>query len=107
MADSQDARARTKFYTLQVCEIRRETPDTVSVAFAVPEGLRELFTFTQGQYLTLRAEINGSDERRSYSICSAPYESDLRVAIKKVPGIGRASCRERVLFLHKGVFSRS
>lgn len=78
--------ATTKFYPLRIREIRRETADTVSVAFDVPETVRELFRFTQGQYLTLRTEIDGVDERRSYSICSAPHENDLRVAIKKVPG---------------------
>ena len=78
--------ATTKFYPLRVREIRRETSDTVSVAFAVPDEHRELFQFTQGQYLSLRTEIDGADERRSYSICSAPQEQDLRVAIKKVPG---------------------
>ncbi len=78
--------ATTKFYALRVREIRRETSDTVSVAFEVPNELQNLFQFTQGQYLTLRTEIEGTDERRSYSICTAPQEQDLRVAIKKVPG---------------------
>ncbi|MBL7797402.1 MAG: phenylacetate-CoA oxygenase/reductase subunit PaaK [Saprospiraceae bacterium] len=78
--------ASTKFYHLRVRDLRRETTDTVSVAFEVPEELRDLFHFTHGQYLTLRTVIDGSDQRRSYSICSAPHEDDLRVAIKKVPG---------------------
>lgn len=78
--------ATTKFYNLQVRELRRETADTVSVAFEIPEDLRELFRFSAGQYLTLRTVIDGSDQRRSYSLCSAPHENDLRVAIKKVPG---------------------
>ncbi|MBK6929851.1 MAG: phenylacetate-CoA oxygenase/reductase subunit PaaK [Saprospirales bacterium] len=78
--------AATKFYPLRVCDLRRESPDTISVAFEVPDDLRPLFRFTQGQYLTLRTVIDGSDQRRSYSICSAPYEGELRVAVKKVPG---------------------
>ena len=78
--------ATTKFYNLRVSDLRRETADTVSVAFEVPAELRELFRFTQGQYLTLRTVIDGTDQRRSYSICSAPHEDDLRVAIKKVDG---------------------
>ncbi len=78
--------ATTKFYNLRVRDIRRETADTVSVAFDVPDDLRDLFQFIPGQYLTLRTVIDGSDERRSYSICSAPHENDLRVAIKKVEG---------------------
>lgn len=78
--------ASTKFYHLRVRDLRRETSDTISVAFDVPAELHDLFQFTQGQYLTLRTVIDGSDQRRSYSICSAPHEDDLRVAIKKVPG---------------------
>jgi ring-1,2-phenylacetyl-CoA epoxidase subunit PaaE len=78
--------ATTKFYPLRVRDLRRETADTVSVAFDVPDELRDLFQFVQGQYLTLRTVIDGSDQRRSYSICTAPHEQDLRVAIKKVPG---------------------
>jgi ring-1,2-phenylacetyl-CoA epoxidase subunit PaaE len=40
----------------------------------------------QGQYLTLRAMIDGEEVRRSYSICSAVQDKRLRVAIKKVAG---------------------
>ncbi len=71
--------ATTKFYNLRVRDIRRETADTVSVALDVPDDLQDLFRFTQGQYLTLRTVIDGSDQRRSYSICTAPHEGDLRV----------------------------
>jgi ring-1,2-phenylacetyl-CoA epoxidase subunit PaaE len=76
----------TKFYPLKVRDIRRETPDTVSVAFEVPENLRDTFQFVQGQHLTLRTEINGEEVRRAYSICTARGDGDLRVAIKKVEG---------------------
>jgi len=54
------------------------------VSFTVPPELRERFRFTPGQFLTLRATIDGEDVRRSYSICSAPHEGVLRVAIKRV-----------------------
>ncbi len=74
----------TQFYTLSISEIRKESPDTVSIAFAVPPALASKFQFTQGQYLTLRTTIDGTDLRRSYSICTAPHENDLRVAIKQV-----------------------
>ena len=73
-----------QFHTLTVTDIRRETPDCVSVAFAVPAAVEEQFAFRAGQYLTLRTTIQGEEVRRSYSICSAPQEEALRVAIKKV-----------------------
>ncbi len=71
------------FHTLAVKEVRRETSDCVSIAFAVPAELKETFQFKQGQYLTLRTQINGEEVRRSYSICSSPLDNELRVAIKK------------------------
>lgn len=76
----------TKFYPLTVCDIRRESPDTVSVAFEVPENLRDAFRFKQGQHLVLRTNIGGEEVRRTYSICTATHENDLRIAIKKVEG---------------------
>ena len=76
-----------KFFPLRVKDIRRETPDAVSVAFDVPPELKDDFTYIQGQYITLKLHINGEDVRRSYSICTSPYsETELRVAVKEVPG---------------------
>ena len=76
----------THFHTLAVAEVRRETPDAVSIAFDVPEDLRDDYAFTQGQYLTLKTEIGGEEVRRSYSICCGADDGELRVAIKKVEG---------------------
>ncbi len=76
----------THFETLTINNIRKETNDSVSIAFDVPESLKTNFQFIQGQYITLKANINGESIRRSYSICSSPLENELRVAIKKVPG---------------------
>lgn len=75
---------RPKFHTLKVKDIRRETNDAVSVAFEVPEELKEVYQFKQGQYLTLRQTINGEDLRRSYSVSSGVHEGELRVAVKAV-----------------------
>ncbi|TAH09603.1 MAG: phenylacetate-CoA oxygenase/reductase subunit PaaK [Sphingobacteriia bacterium] len=74
------------FETLTIKDIRRETNDCVSIAFDLQESASEQFKFTQGQYITLKTNINGESVRRSYSICSSPLEKELRVAIKKVPG---------------------
>jgi ring-1,2-phenylacetyl-CoA epoxidase subunit PaaE len=78
--------AKTDFYPLTVSNIRQETPDCVSVAFEVPSDHSSEFTFVPGQYLTFKYMHEGEELRRSYSICSAPYENELRVAIKKVEG---------------------
>lgn len=73
-----------KFHALTVADVRRETEDTVSVAFSIPEELKADYAYKAGQYLTLRSVINGEDIRRSYSICTAPHENEWRVAIKQV-----------------------
>lgn len=75
-----------KFHRLTVCDVRRETEDTVSIAFAVPEDLASEYRFLPGQYLTLKAELGGEDVRRTYSICSSKAEGELRVAVKRVDG---------------------
>lgn len=75
-----------QFHDLSVAAITRETPDSVCVAFDVPEDLRDMFHYRPGQHLTLRATIGGEDVRRSYSICSGLGEGRLRVGVKKVDG---------------------
>ena len=72
------------FHPLTICDIRNETNDCVSVAFEVPESLKDVFAFQHGQNITLRMSINGEDLRRSYSICSSPLDNELRVAVKSV-----------------------
>ena len=52
----------------------------------MPPELREVFGFTQGQYLTLRKTIDGQDLRRSYSICAGVDDGELRVGVRKVKG---------------------
>ncbi len=81
---------KTNFHPLRVSEIRRETADAVSIRFAVPDALRETFAFAPGQYLTLRRNLAGEDVRRNYSVCAAPHDSELRVAVKILAG-GRFS----------------
>ena len=78
--------AAPRFHTLAISDLRRETADAVSLAFAVPDRLCEAYRYTPGQYLTLRATIDGEDVRRSYSICSGLDDGELRVVIKRVEG---------------------
>jgi len=79
-----------RFHTLKVKDIKRETADAVSVSFEVPPQQQPEYQFKQGQYITLKLTVNGEEIRRSYSLCSSPYEKEIRVAIKEVSG-GRAS----------------
>lgn len=74
------------FYELKVKAIRPETQDAVTVIFEVPETLSDTFQFTQGQYLTLRFQFSGKEERRAYSMCSSPLDNDLAVTVKRLKG---------------------
>ena len=74
------------FRKIAVKDIRRETDDCVSVSFDIPPELREPFRFIQGQSLTIRANIQHSEVRRSYSLSSSPLENEWRIAVKKVKG---------------------
>lgn len=74
------------FYPLTIAEVRREIDDAVSLRFDLPEVLRETFRFSPGQHLTLRTDLDGEDIRRNYSLCVAPHDGELRVAIKQIAG---------------------
>jgi len=74
------------FHPLRVRQVLPDTTEAVIVAFDVPAELREVFSFTQGQYLTLRKDIGGIDLRRSYSICAGVDDGELRVGVRKVNG---------------------
>ncbi|HEX6682498.1 MAG TPA: 2Fe-2S iron-sulfur cluster-binding protein [Candidatus Limnocylindrales bacterium] len=77
--------SRVRFHDLAVSDVERLTQVSVAITLAVPEELRETFSFRAGQHLTF---LDG-DLRRSYSICSTPAElrerGVLRVGVKRVP----------------------
>ena len=72
------------FHSLEIKDVRRETADCISVAFAIPDELKQTFAYRSGQYVTLRAEVADQQLRRSYSLCSAPHHDEWRIAIKRV-----------------------
>ncbi|NML42906.1 phenylacetate-CoA oxygenase/reductase subunit PaaK [Ramlibacter sp. G-1-2-2] len=74
------------FHNLRVRSVEPDTQEAVIVSFEVPEHLQPVFGFTQGQYLTLRKDIDGQDLRRSYSICAGVDDGELRVGVRKVRG---------------------
>jgi ring-1,2-phenylacetyl-CoA epoxidase subunit PaaE len=75
----------SKFYSLKIKEIIRETPKAVSLSFEVPAELKDEFEYKAGQYVTLRTEIEGKEVRRAYSLCSAPDSEEFKVTVKEVP----------------------
>ena len=75
---------KLEFHQLEISDITQETVDAVSIAFHVPANLRQKYKFQAGQYLTLRADVDGEDLRRPYSICTGRNDDELRVCVKKV-----------------------
>jgi ring-1,2-phenylacetyl-CoA epoxidase subunit PaaE len=73
----------SKFHSLPVAAIERETRDAVAITFAVPPSLSEAFRYEPGQHVSVRATIGGQDVRRSYSICAAAQDATLRIAVKR------------------------
>jgi ring-1,2-phenylacetyl-CoA epoxidase subunit PaaE len=78
------------FHPLVVTRVTPEAAGAVAVSFAIPPELRSLYGFTPGQFLTLKATIDGEPVRRSYSICSSTQrlaaDHDIEVGIKPVEG---------------------
>ena len=73
------------FHALTVADVEHLTADSAAVTFAVPAHLRDAYAFRAGQSLTLRRTIDGTEHRRSYSIC-APVGAAPRVGVREVPG---------------------
>lgn len=78
------------FHPLVVKRVAPEAAGAVAVSFAIPAELREVYRFTPGQFLTLKATIGNAQVRRSYSICSSTQKlashGDIEVGIKPVEG---------------------
>ena len=74
------------FHKLRVAEVKRETPDAVSVRFELPDALAATFAFKAGQHLTFRRAFGGEEVRRNYSVCVSPSEGVLKIGVKKIAG---------------------
>lgn len=71
------------FHLLKVLNVHRETSDTVKIEFDIPADLRKNYQFKAGQYIDVNIDVDGKDERRSYSICSGKNEP-LAIAVKEI-----------------------
>ena len=75
-----------QFHELSVVSKSDETRDSVRIALAVPEALREEFAFLPGQHLPIRIVRDGKTLRRTYSICSAPGQWPLEIGVRVQQG---------------------
>lgn len=71
---------------VQVKEVKRETPDAVTISLQYPPDKKEQMNFKPGQYLTVRWHEGGKEFRRSYSISSVPEDDFISITIKEVKG---------------------
>jgi ring-1,2-phenylacetyl-CoA epoxidase subunit PaaE len=76
-------RRRARFHSLTISRIRALTDDAIELSFDVPVQLASEYSYDPGQYIAIRADVDGENLRRSYSICQAPVEGQLKVAIKR------------------------
>lgn len=72
-----------RFHKLTVTEVQKTIRDAVVISLLPDNGD---FDFIQGQYLTFRHDFDGTEVRRSYSICAGRDDGILQVGIKKVDG---------------------
>lgn len=77
------ARKKAKFNSLEVADVKKLTDEAVEVSFRIPEDLQADYNYVPGQYVALRATVDGEELRRSYSLCSAPTGGTISVGIKK------------------------
>jgi len=78
-----------RFHDLTVSRVAPEAAGAVAITLTVPADLRAQFDFQPGQFLTLRADIDGTDVRRSYSISSPRSrlaQGEVELGIRPVEG---------------------
>jgi ring-1,2-phenylacetyl-CoA epoxidase subunit PaaE len=75
-----------QFRALRIASVHKETDAASAITFEVPEALTDEFRFKPGQYLTLRATIDGHEVRRSYSVWQGVHSGALAIAVKRVTG---------------------
>jgi ring-1,2-phenylacetyl-CoA epoxidase subunit PaaE len=78
------------FHQLSIKKVSPEAAGSVAITFDIPSDSRDKFHFEPGQFLTLRADVNGQDVRRNYSISSPRSQllqrGELEIGIRPVEG---------------------
>lgn len=83
--------SNSRYHTLTVAKVIKETADAHSILFDVPATLTEQFSYQPGQFITLKLPYEGDHLLRCYSMSSTPTLDDgLRVTVKRVDD-GRGS----------------
>lgn len=72
------------FHKLTIEKIIKETADAVSILFTIPDELKNDYSFSAGQYITIKTTLKDQEIRRAYSICASPKSGQVKVAVKAV-----------------------
>jgi len=79
-----------RFHELTIKRVSPEAAGSVAITFDIPAAERDTFAFQPGQFLTLRARVDGQDVRRNYSISSPKSRlakaGELEIGIRPVEG---------------------
>jgi ring-1,2-phenylacetyl-CoA epoxidase subunit PaaE len=79
-----------KFHPLRIAELQPDAEDAIAVALEVPRELQSEYMGLPGQHVVLRAEVDGEEARRTYSLINMPGEWPLRI-VARVHANGRMS----------------
>src|SRR3569833_1050615 len=71
-----------KYHPLRIAELNPDADDAVAIALDVPQELRSEYVGLPGQHIVLRAELDGSEARRTYSLNNAPAEWPMRIVAR-------------------------
>ena len=71
--------------------IQKKTPAAHNVVSfdLVPDDGKVVYKTVPGQYITLRVFDNNSEERRSYSVSSAPSSEGYRISVKNIGAVSK------------------
>ncbi len=73
------------FQKCRVKNIEKTTEDAVVIELDVTKDQQNEMAFSQGQYINVQTNINGEEIRRSYSLCSSPYDKEWKIGVKQIP----------------------
>ena len=89
---------------LTVRRREQETPQTVSLTLAAPDGA-PLPAAQPGQYVSVAVRLPGGTRQiRQYSLTRTPARDVVRISVKAVPANGAAPAGEVSNFVHANVF---
>ena len=71
-----------RFHPLVITQRAEIAEDAVALTFAVPPALRDDFRFQAGQHVAIRREVNGQEERRTYSIVNPEGAESIAIGVR-------------------------